>query len=183
MDTKVIYYTVCRYVPDILREEFINVRILTHIPQDSWCKFHKTKNLKRIRSFDDEVELDVISVLLESLEYQFNPNSISDADLMRIDKEDFLKNEIKFYVNQLQFSTIKTIFSDAESIHDDINDLCDIYLYYDKQKSDRMNTDRVRCLVSKMFTHSAFKTNVKRKPAAQNIFNQQPFDFSVEIGG
>jgi hypothetical protein len=181
MHPKVIYYTVCRYVPDILRDEFINVGVLAHIPEERWCEFYKTKNLKRIRNFDDEVELDVISVLLESLEYQFNTNSISDADLVDIDKDYFLQNEIKYYVNQIQFSEIRSLAS--YNVEDDLKDLYDMYLYYDKQKSDRINTDRVRRLVSKMFTNSAFKSEVNRKPSAQNLFRQHPFDFSVKLKG
>lgn len=181
MHPKVIHYTICKYVPDILREELINVGVLAHIPEDGWAEFYKTKNLKRIRHFDDEVDLDVISVLLESLEYQFNTNSISDMDFSDIHQDYFLKNETKYYVNQLQFSEVKTLAS--YNVDDDLKDLYDMYLYYDKPKSDRINTDRVRRLVSKMFTNSAFKTSINRKPSTQNLFKQQPFDFSVNLKG
>jgi Protein of unknown function (DUF3037) len=182
MHPKVIHYAVCKYVPDILRAEFINVGVLAHIPEDGWSEFHKTKNLKRIKSFDDEVELDVVSVLLESLEYQFNANSLSDVDnTAYIHKDYFIEEETKYYVNQIQFSEVKTLAS--YNVQEDLNDLYDMYLYYDKPKSDRINTDRVRRLVSKMFTNSAFKSSINRRPSTQNLFKQYPFDFSINLKG
>ncbi|MGO4888009.1 DUF3037 domain-containing protein [Anaerobacillus sp. MEB173] len=181
MDSKVIYFTVCRYVPDILRDEFINVGVLAHIPQDEWCYFYKTKNLVRIKHFDDEVELDVISVLLESLEYQFNEVDLLSPNHEGIAQKNFLENELRYFVNQLQFSEIRTLVSTEPE--KDIADLRDLYLYYDKKKSERINTDRVRRLVSKLFTSSDLKKSITRNPEPQNLFKQQPFDFSMNLNG
>lgn len=179
MSAKTIYYTVCRYVPDILRDEFINVGVLTHIPEDEWCHFHKTKNLTRIKNFDDEIDNDVISVLLESLEYQFNTNHFDFQGSEYIGQRHFLEEEISYFVNQMQFSEIRTLISnDVES---DITDLCDMYLYYDNKKSERISRDRVKRLVSKMFTNSSLNSRVERQPQYKNSLDQQAFDFSVNL--
>jgi hypothetical protein len=179
MSTKIIHYSVCRYVPDILRDEFINVGVLTHVPEEEWCHFYRTKNLTRIKNFDDEVELDVISVLLESLEYQFNSNIFSSPEHEGIGNHDFLSKEISNFVNQIQFSEIRTLTS--EDLQEDIQDLCDMYLYYDKKKSERINKDRVRRLVSKMFSTSRLRSFVDRTPDLFNNFKQRPFDFSIKV--
>lgn len=179
MSTKVVNFAVCRYIPDILRDEFINVGVLVHVPSEKFVRFYKTKNYRRITSFDDEVELDVIKALLESLEYQFNTTTIHSPEFYNIGHNDFLSHEIVYYVNQLQFSNIRTFTS--ESLADDINDLCDTYLYYDKKKSERIGPEKVRRLVSKMFTSSKINSLVHRNPELRNIFQQQPFDFRVKI--
>ncbi|MGY3267667.1 hypothetical protein ACVWY7_000583 [Bacillus sp. TE9106W] len=179
MGAKTIYYTVCRYVPDILRDEFINIGVLTHIPEDEWCHFHKTKNLARIKHFDDEIDNDVISVLLESLEYQFNTNHFDFQGSEFIGHRHFLEEEISYFVNQIQFSEIRTLASD--DIDSDITDLCDMYLYYDNKKSERISRERVKRLVSKMFTNSSLNSRVERQPQYKNSLNQQTFDFSVNL--
>jgi Protein of unknown function (DUF3037) len=176
LNSKKIFYSVCRYVPDILRDEFINIGVLTYIPKLGKSNFHKTKNLARVKYFDDEVEMDILKALLESLEIQFNlshPPTSNETD-------DFLKRELVYYVNQVQFSEIRAL--NSNNITEDINDLYDMYLYYDKKKSERINSDRVRRLVSKLFKQNDYR-DIDRDPLPQNEFNQKPFDFSVYIKG
>jgi hypothetical protein len=178
LNSKAIFYAVCRYVPDILRDEFINVGVLTYIPELGESKFHRTANLSRVRNFDDELEMDVLKALLESLEIQFNIRTLPSPG--KEPKPDFLKRELVYFVNQIQFSEIRAL--NSTDVHQDIRDLYDMYLYYDQKKSERINAERVRRLVSKLFTQNDFK-DVNRQPNEQNIFRQRPFDFSVNING
>ncbi|MGN7402712.1 DUF3037 domain-containing protein [Cytobacillus praedii] len=178
MNSKTIFYSICKYVPDIIRGEFINVGVLTYIPEMGMSKFQKTKNLARVTAFDDELELDVLKALLESLEIQFNnpslPKKIADPS------PEYLQSELVYFVNQLQFSEIKAL--NSTSVEEDTRDLYDMYLYYDQKKSNRISAERVKRLVSKLFTANEFK-NVNRHPNEQNIFRQRPFDFSVNLNG
>lgn len=176
---KMVNFAICRYIPDILRDEFINVGVVVHVPEDKFVHFYKTRNYRRIKAFDDEVELEVIKALLESLEYQFNSTTVHSPDFKGTENNDFLLYEISTYVNQLQFSNIRT-FSSLD-LDEDIKDLCDTYLYYDKKKSERIGPEKVRSLVSKMFSSSRINSIVKRNPEFKNIFQQQPFDFCLEI--
>jgi hypothetical protein len=178
LNSKIIFYAVCRYVPDILRDEFINVGVLTYIPELGKSKFHRTKNLSRVKNFDDELEMDILKALLESLEIQFNHNSLPTIDKKPTD--DFIKNEMVYFVNQIQFSEIRSL--NSTNIQEDIKDLYDMYLYYDQKKSQRITPERVRRLVSKLFTQNNLK-DVNRKPSEQNLFRQKPFDFSVNLNG
>ncbi|MFD2210255.1 DUF3037 domain-containing protein [Virgibacillus halophilus] len=178
---KPIYFAVCSYIPDILRGESINVGILVHVPDNKFVQFYKTKNLSRIRSFDDEVELDVLKALLESIAYQFNNNRASELE--GIDNQGFLKKELVYFINQIQFSEVRALNSDNSSLQSHINDLIDMYLYYDKKKSERISPDRVRSLASKMVRSSYLKNKINRHPDIKNNFNQSPIDFTIEING
>lgn len=180
MNDKPIYFSVCRYIPDILRGESINVGIVVHIPEHRFIKFYKTKNLSRVRSFDDEVEMEVIKALLESLEYQFNYNRASE--LKGLNRDDFLKNELVYFINQVQFSEIRVLNSDINLFEENIKDLIDMYLYYDKKKSERIDRNRVRSLASKIVSQSYLKNSIDRNPKLKNNFNQQAFDFSLDFG-
>jgi hypothetical protein len=178
LKSKVIYYSVCRYVPDILRDEFINVGVLTYVPALGERKFHRSRNLSRVTNFDDELEMDVLKALLESLEFQFNAHASPNHD--EVPSPDFLKNELVYFVNQIQFSEIRTL--NSTDLQQDIRDLYDMYLYYDQKKSQRINAERVRRLVSKLITQNELKDFI-RHPNEQNLFKQHTFDFSVNING
>lgn len=178
MSSRAIFYSICRYVPDIIRGQYINIGIVTYIPQLGKSKFYSTKNLSRITNFDDELERDILKALLESLEIQFNNNHLP------IEKKkpspDYLQAQLVYYVNQVQFGEIKVL--NSTNIEEDIKDLFDMYLYYDQKKSNRISADRVKRLVSKLFTVNEYK-NVNRHPKEQNLFKQRPFDFSVQLKG
>lgn len=176
---KPIYFSVCRYIPDLLRGESINVGIVTHIPEDRYIKFHKTRNLARIRHFDDEIEMEVMKAILESLEYQFNNDRASELD--GLENEQFLKNELSFFVNQIQFDDIKVLSNENDSPEDNISDLIDMYLYYDKKKSNRINSNRVLSLASKMVRYNGLSDNFERRPHIKNNFEQDTFDFSLNV--
>lgn len=178
LNSKTIFYTICRYVPDIIRGEFINVGVLTFIPELGKSNFQKTRNLTRVINFDDELEMDVLKALLESLEIQFN-NRFQPI-LGKPPTPDYLKNELVYFVNQIQFSEIRAL--NSSTVEEDIKDLHDMYLYYDQKKSNRINADRVKRLVSKLFTLNELK-DVDRRPNEQNVFKQHPFDFSVSLKG
>ncbi len=178
---KAIFFAVCRYIPDILRGESINAGIVVHVPENKFVNFYKTKNLSRIRTFDDEIEIDVLKALLESLEYQFDNNRTSE--MKDIDKNNFLEKELVYFINQIQFAQIRVLNSDDESVEKDIKDLIDTYLYYDKKKSDRIPASRVKSLATKMLTTSYLKDRVDRNPKVTNVFNQSPFDLSLDIDG
>lgn len=181
MIDKPIFFSVCRYIPDILRGESINVGIVVHVPEDKWAKFYATKNISRIRSFDDEVETNVLRAILNSLSYQFDTDRT--PDLAGINDKKFLEKELVYYINQIQFSEIRVLNSNEHNLTKDIDDLIDMYLYYDKKSSDRIDSNRVRSLASKIVSQSYLKNYIDRNPEVKNRLNQCPFDFSINISG
>lgn len=90
-----------------------------------------------------------------------------------------LNSKINHYVNQIQFSDIRIL--ETEDLENDLNDLYDTYLYYDKKKPNRINHNRVRALASKIVASSVFKNSVK-KCQNKSTFYDSAYDFSIELG-
>ncbi len=174
-----LFYSVCRYVPNFLRNESVIVGIVIHIPDQSRSIFKKTRNLSRIKAFDDEVELDIVKAVLNNMEIQlsYTSKNVDREPLLSVRKDSFLKDHLVFYVNQFQFDDIKVLNSSDVSL--DIQDLCDMYLYYDKKKSERMSPSRVKSLSAKIFKQYDIKNILEKNPEYQNNFHQKPFDFKL----
>lgn len=180
MSERKLIYSVCKYVPDLMRGEAINVGIVVHSPEDKRVLFRAVKNFSRIRAFDDEVDIDILKALLESIDVQFNTASLLE-DEKELSSLSLLNNELIYFVNQIQFDEIKTILS--SNIEQDISDLVDTYLYYEKKKSNRISSERVRNLASRLVTNSELKKNINRHPNIKNNFEQVPVDFTLNIHG
>lgn len=59
-----IYYSVCQYISDDIREERINVGVVVHCPGFEYSEFIKIKNRARLYSFDDEHDKEYIDILV-----------------------------------------------------------------------------------------------------------------------
>lgn len=173
-----LLYSVCRYIPDLMRGESINVGIAIHNFSSSEVIFRQSKHFSRIKAFDDEVDIEVLKALLESISIQFSTEYLLENE-QALDSELLLKEETSHFVNQIQFDEIKTLISD--NVENDIQDLIDIYLYYEKKKSDRITRDKVRSLASRIVADSRLKKNINKHPRIKNMFYQTPVDFSLEL--
>lgn len=55
-------YAVVRYVPNIEREEFINIGLIMMCKRQKWMRGEVRLNLERLRSFDSGADLDSLSL-------------------------------------------------------------------------------------------------------------------------
>ncbi|MBX0315493.1 DUF3037 domain-containing protein [Planococcus glaciei] len=182
--SEMIYFSICRYVPSVLRGEKVNIGFAYHIPSLNKIGFKRTKNIKRIKSFDDELEMDMIHAIFESLDYDFGEGSLIDYEEfenINLSDENLLNDRIKSYVNQIQFSQVK-VFSAEAGIEQSLKDIADLFLYYDKKKNERINQDKVRALATKMVNNSMYKNSIT-KFNKRNDFYEVPYDFSFNING
>lgn len=109
-------------------------------------------------------------MMFEHLEYQFNFSELGEEDICEIDNEEFnrinkdsfLLEKTKYYVNEFRFLPIKKleVTSISISIEKDIKDLERTYLYYDKPKSDRITTSKVKFLLNKKVRNLKLKKYV-----------------------
>jgi len=185
--SELIYFSICRYVPSVLRGEKVNIGFAYHIP--SLCKigFKKTKNTKRIKSFDDELELDMIHAIFESLKYDFGEGSLMDIEEFEdidLSYEGLLNNRIKSYVNQIQFSEVKVFNADV-NVDESLKEIADLFLYFDKKKSERIDQKKVMTLATKIVSSSRYKNSINRSNKNNKIkeFYEVPYDFSFDING
>lgn len=184
-----LFFTVAKYVPDLLRDEQINFGFAYFFPEEQEIGFVSSKNTNRILAFDDELDTDTLNLLRSSLEYDFSMDSFElddDEDtlkhLISNNNATILDQKTKNYINQIQFSPSLSI--DVEiSIEQAIKDLSDIYLYYDRQKKERkMDKDRIRSLSKKIIQSNLSKDSYFECKKEKNTFFNKPYDFRVLIG-
>lgn len=182
--TNIIYFSVCRYVPSILRGEYVNIGLAYHIPSEKRLNFIASKNIRRIKSFDDEIEVDVINAIFESLKYEFGSITLEKYDEYEdidLSNPNLLTEKTSGYVNQIQFSEVK-VYESQDDTEKAIKDLTDMFLYYDKKKSERINQDRVRALAVKIINSSSYKSSLERVERKEGFF-EHPYDIKFNING
>ncbi len=186
----ILYYSVLKYIPSAIRMESINVGIAIHYPAKKFSHFYRTTNTKRIRSFDDEYDSTFFRMVMESLEYELNFGhlKVDTLDLKSKDElerfsditdKNFLDNRISYLANEFRFSPVQSVATTDESIQKDIENIKDMYLYYDKPKSKRITRRKVQSLLAKQI--KSYKlSNVKKSPTFLDVFGEPiKFDFKV----
>lgn len=184
-----IFFSVAKYVPDLLRDEQINFGFAYFYPEEQEIGFISSKNTNRILAFDDELDLDTLNLLRSSLEYDFSMDSFEfddDEDTLKylISQKNatILDQKTKNYINQVQFSPSLSIVVEV-NLEQAIKDLSDIYLYYDRQKKERkMDKDRIRNLSKKIIQSNLSKDLYFECKKDKSAFFNKPYDFRVLIG-
>lgn len=166
-------------MPDPIRRESINVGIVFHCPEQAWSKFIQINNRNRIRSFDDEYDSDYIALQFRSMHFEFDSDVLDDYSerFEDINKDYFLEQNTKFYVNEFRFLPVETINTLPETINKDTFDLERTFLYYDRPKGERINTQEVRSLMKKQLSFYNVKNENKDIFLEADYTNQDIFDF------
>lgn len=147
--TKIGYYSVLRYVPSVVREEFMNIGLAFHYPHDCILEIKVTDSFSRLRKFDDEADIDLLRVILDGIKDEFDPFSPDGPNREQLCDETLLEKLTKPYVNQLQFSDIHGIvIQDPES---DFDSLYKTYVYYEHPRSKRITEQQVHALLRRTF--------------------------------
>ena len=63
-----------KYVPDYERDERINVAVVLHSPEDKFMSIKIIENWRRLKEFDDELDINFMKSYLKTVEEQFNYN-------------------------------------------------------------------------------------------------------------
>ncbi|CZR03259.1 DUF3037 domain-containing protein [Trichococcus collinsii] len=180
-----LYYAVCKYTPDLVRQETINVGIVIHCPNPGfeYSSFIKIKDKRRIANFDDEYDSSYFDMMFESLQYEFNFDDLYEDNFNNrfddINSSEFLRERIKYYVNEIHFDSIKMLTSSPYEIQKDIEDLKSTYLYYEKPKGKRISTDDVRRLIKKQYKIYHFKDYLENTELTDFVGNPI-FDYSYQ---
>lgn len=175
-----IFFAVCQYVPSLLRGESLNIGFVYHIPTHERLGFFGSNNFKRIRNFDDELDTEMINLIFESLEFDFNdsPDIYLNDDLdLDLKDSNLLKIKLYNYVNQIQFGEI-SVMEFEEEIDVALDDIADMMLYYDKPKAQRMSHDRVKSLARKIVKASEYGSSIS-SVTNDDKFYSQPYDFKL----
>lgn len=133
--TNKILYSVLRYSPSLVSGESINLGVLFSDANGECRDFVYTHKWKRIQEFDDELDIDFIKLLLESIK-----NEVART-ILNCDQAFNLNEYIQYYTNEINFSSVYTIewpHLDAEII----KLITKIYLKFDYEKNKRLSKDQ-----------------------------------------
>lgn len=184
MNDVVLKYAVLQYMPDQIRRESINVGVVFHCPSQKWSKFKRIKNISRLRSFDDEYDIEYLNLIFQSLSYDFDSEKIDeygfDERFDSLGNENFLVHSTKFYVNEFNFLPVETIFTNFLDLEKDVDDIVRTFLYYDRPKGERITTNEVRKLMKRQFSQYSIKNDLAKQPVKDDFLSQNIFDFSFE---
>lgn len=156
---KRIEFSVLQYYPSFVTGECINLGILIHCADDNFIKFEHIKNTQynRLRTFDDELDIEVVTQMLNMLS-----EDIREYELPLISNQHFdMKEYIKYFANEFRFSTVTTVY--YESIEAATNELKNVYLRLYLPKSERPAKDIERNLVERIIIANEFKYSKNNK--------------------
>lgn len=185
---KKLFYSVLRYVPDLIRAENMIVGLVIHVPNDQYSHFFGLKNISRLRSFDDEYDSAYLKIVMESLLYEFSygtgiseeffgVNDEQNSNLETIiDKEDFLKIKTASYSNEFIFDSVNSLSYEDEDLEQTKKDLYKTFLYYDSPKNDRITKQKATALLNRQVKTSGIQ---KTKADEVGAFKDVAFDLKA----
>lgn len=171
---KLCKFSVLRYIPSENREEFINIGLVFHAPSDGYINFKATKNFSRVKTFDDEIDIEFLKLILEGVEEEFTQSTVHGPSLKAIDDNNFLEKQTAFYANQLQFSPIKVIRSN--NVEKDFDDLFKTYVYFDVKRNKRITDNEVKSIMNRVFQGSELINKLDKN----HIFNFGTEDITLD---
>lgn len=176
-------YAIIRYVPNDIREEFINIGLAFHIPRQGYCKVLFSKNRNRVRAFDDEIDFEILNILQNGIKNDLDAgHSTVLQPYSDPYQEDYLQKYASTFVNQIQFSEVRTIIS-TDPLKDEKN-LFDIYIYYENpDKSSRITDQDVYSTLSRVFFNEPkYKKLIQKEPKFDIPFGKQNIPIEFDFG-
>lgn len=164
---KLAKFSVLRYVPDENREEFINIGLVFHCPEESFLDIKLTTNFSRVMAFDDEIEIGLLKLILQGIREDLTQALLSGPSSVEIGDINYLEKYTRHFVNQLQFSPVEFIRTD--NIELDFQNLFRTYVYFDVHKKKRITDDEVKVILNKVLR-------------SNDALNKLEKNFSVDIG-
>ncbi|AEB77347.1 hypothetical protein ADU80_00395 (plasmid) [Clostridium botulinum] len=129
-----IYFSVLSYHPSFITDESINVAILFYNEKTDERNFEITTKWQRVQSFDDEVNIDILKLLLKGMQCEIQNTFWSREKSFNI------YNYTDTFINELRFSKIYT--SNTDNMKSFVEKTKKMFLRYDYNKKDRPNTSQ-----------------------------------------
>lgn len=145
-------FSLLSYYPSILNDENINVGMLFYCKDSSYKFFYVTKNLKRLASFDDELDIAFMKDYLFGVKEQWENNKTNDECSV----DSFIYN----YGNELRFGKVQTV--SIENIDSFVSESIRMNFRFDYDKKERPNDESVRKFMVELLKKNGIKyTNDK----------------------
>ena len=131
-----VKYAILKYVPNVERNEKINIAVTLHFPNTKQLEMTIINNWKRVKSFDDEADIQFLKKYVNDLREQFTINLFNDFDGMSIDDPLLLDELTRYFVNKFVFEIHE--IDTEENFGELLRNLKKIYLYYEEGKDKRI---------------------------------------------
>ncbi len=174
-----VKYAVLKYVPNIERNERINIAIVLHYPSSEQIKMSIINNWKRVSSFDDEADIPFLKKYVDDLKEEFTDNLFNDFDGMSLDDENLLDEMTKYFVNKFVFEIHE--INTTEKFDTLLEHIKSIYLHYDISKDKRKKEEESKVLIEKFFLENNVSyERYGSKNAIQEMYgNNINFDYKL----
>lgn len=166
-----VLFSVLSYYPSFITEESINVGLLFHDVSNDIRIFETTTNWNRLKSFDDEVNINYMKAVLDGIKAEVENETIFNQN------ENFnMSNYIKFYANELKFSEIAPTKTD--SLDDFMSETKRMFLRFDYEKKDRPDKNQQLRYVKELLKSSKVDYSCKNIIGKYNENVQ--FDYIID---
>ena len=176
---KVLKYSVLRYSPSSVSGEKINLGIIFYEEKEQYREFRYSKKFARLSSFDDEININLVKNLLQSIKDEVEGNIFTYSDF---DIDEYTK----YYVNDFCFEKPKSIkYNVLEEI---IERLHKTYFRFDYEKAERPSKSDDKKLIEQLiytqgkeykkdyYVYGRFNDKIKYDIVTEN-YNIKIFDF------
>lgn len=171
---KKIKYSVLRYFPSKISGESINLGLLCAAEEDAYRRFIHHGNWRRLRSFDDEINLDFIKLLFRQIEEDLEDSLCSYENKFSIEK--YIKN----YTGDFAFDSVQIL--PYEDLSDIVHQLEGIYLKFDIEKEKRLTKNEEKKFIENIMDTSGLSF-MKRVRVAGEMDDPVVYDYLIDEYG
>ena len=128
-----------RYVPDLVKDEFVNIGVVLSEPQSNFAEVRFTNDWSRARCLNAGADIEMLTAVRSDISRLFNEGATNREHILKILDDSFS--------NTIQLSPVKACL--AKSPQAEIEELARLYL----ETPQRKPTARARSVRQKIFSH------------------------------
>ena len=147
-----IQFAVLSYYPSIISNENINVGILFFVEETKQKAFYTTQNLRRLSSFDDELDIDFMKSYLLGIKEDWEESLFGTGRNSSV--SDFIYN----YGNELRFN--KPLQAKVQNAEQFIDETKKMYLRFDFNQNERPTEEKIKQYMRKLLKQNAIDFSI-----------------------
>lgn len=174
-----VKYAILKYVPNVERNEKINIAVTLHFPNTKQLEMTIINNWKRVKSFDDEADIQFLKKYVNDLREQFTINLFNDFDGMSIDDPLLLDELTRYFVNKFVFEIHE--IDTEENFGELLRNLKKIYLYYEEGKDKRITEKESKAYIEQHLLENniSYERRGIKNTIQEQYGNNINFDYKI----
>lgn len=174
-----VKYAILKYVPNVERNEKINIAVTLHFPNTKQLEMTIINNWKRVKSFDDEADIQFLKKYVNDLREQFTINLFNDFNGMSIDDPLLLDELTRYFVNKFVFEIHE--IDTEENFGELLRNLKKIYLYYEEGKDKRITEKESKAYIEQHLLENniSYERRGTKNTIQEQYGNNINFDYKI----